>query len=55
MGIKTNSDESFRFSFIEHDRNSLENSSFQSLSLSDIPNNISIVLDEESLVYSANE
>ena len=55
IGIKTNSDESFGFSFIEHDRNTLENFSFQSLSLSDIPNNISIVLDDESLIYSANE
>ena len=55
VGIKTNSDESFRFSFIEHDRSSLENFSFQSLYLSDIPNNISIELDEESLSYVANE
>ena len=55
VGIKTNSDESFRFSFIEHDRNTLENFSFQSLYLSDIPNNISIELNEDSLSYDANE
>ena len=55
LGIKTNSAESFRFSFIEHDRNSLENFSFQSLYLSDIPNNISIELNDESLSYTANE
>ena len=55
IGIKTNSDESFRFSFIEHDRNTLENFSFQSLYLSDIPNNISIELNEDSLSYDANE
>ena len=55
IGIKTNSDKSFRFSFIEHDRNSLDNFSFQSLYLSDIPDNISIELNEASLSYNANE
>lgn len=55
FGIKTNSPESFRFSFIEHNENTLEDISFQSLHLSDIPNNISIELKGESLDYVANE
>ncbi len=55
IGIKTNSEESFRFSFIEHNKNSLENFSFQSLYLSDIPNNISVEINEEALSYIADE
>ncbi len=55
LGLKTDSSESFRFSFIEHDSNSIENISFQSLHLSDIPNNISIEIDADSLIYNANE
>ena len=55
ISLITDSSESFRFSFIEHNGDSLENLSFQSLHLSDIPNNISVVIDENSLNYIANE
>ena len=55
IGLITDSSESFRFSFIEHDHNSTENLSFQSLQLSDIPNNISIDIDDDSLTYIASE
>ena len=55
ISLITESSESFRFSFIEHNGDSLENLSFQSLHLSDIPNNISVVIDENSLNYIANE
>jgi len=51
----TDSSKSFRFSFLEHDSNSIANLSFQSLHLSDIPNNISIEIDADSLNYIANE
>ena len=55
ISLITESSESFRFSFIEHNGDSLENLSFQSLHLSDIPNNISVMIDENSLNYIANE
>jgi hypothetical protein len=55
ISLITESSESFRFSFIEHDSNSIENLSFQSLHLSDIPNNISVMIDETSLHYAASE
>jgi hypothetical protein len=55
IGLITDSSEPFRFSFIEHDSNSIDNLSFQSLHLSDIPNNISVLIDENSLNYVANE
>ena len=55
ISLITESSESFRFSFIEHNGDSLENLSFQSLHLSDIPNNISVMIDGNSLNYIANE
>ena len=55
ISLITESSESFRFSFIEHNGDSLDNLSFQSLHLSDIPNNISVMIDENSLNYIANE
>ena len=40
--LRTASDESFAFTYIEHPTGSIENLSFQSLTLSDIPDNLSL-------------
>ena len=53
--VNTSSSEPFNFVYIDHEPGSVTNSSFQSLYISDIPNDIRISTDAETAVYAASE
>ena len=52
--LRTASDESFSFTYIEHPKGSLENLSFQALTLSDIPDNLSVYVTPDGIQYQAS-
>jgi len=52
--LRTASDESFAFTYIEHPTGSIENLSFQSLTLSDIPDNLSVYVSPDGIQYQAS-
>ena len=53
--VNTSSSEPFNFVYIDHEPGSVTNSSFQSLYISDIPDDIRISTDAETAVYVASE
>ena len=52
--LRTASDESFSFTYIEHPTGSIENLSFQALTLSDIPDNLSVHVTPDGIQYQAS-
>jgi hypothetical protein len=54
VNLQTDSINPLTFTFIEHSGESLNESSYQSLSLSDIPNNLTVTLTPDSMTYSAS-
>ena len=52
--LRTASDESFTFTYIEHPSSSLDNLSFQALTLSDIPDNLSVYVTPDGIEYQAS-
>lgn len=54
MALRTASDEPFRFTYIEHPSGLLEGASYQSLTLSDIPDNLSTYITPEGMEYTAS-
>jgi len=52
--LRTTSDESFSFTYIEHPTGSIENLSFQALTLSDIPDNLSVHVSPDGIEYQAS-
>ncbi|MEE3315952.1 MAG: hypothetical protein VX184_03825 [Candidatus Thermoplasmatota archaeon] len=52
--IRTESDESFSFTYIEHPSGSIDNLSFQALTLSDIPDNLSVHVTTDGIEYQAS-
>ena len=52
--LRTASDESFSFIYIEHPSRSMENLSFQALTLSDIPDNLSVYVTPDGIDYQAS-
>ena len=53
--VNTSSSEEFNFVYIDHEPGTVTNSSFQSLYISDIPDDISISTNAETAVYTASE
>jgi len=52
--LRTASDESFSFTYVEHPQGSLEDLSFQALTLSDIPDNLSVFVTPDGIEYQAS-
>jgi len=52
--LRTASDESFEFTYIEHTPTLLEGASYQSLIMSDIPDNLSTHITPEGMQYTAS-
>ena len=52
--ISTAATEKFNFMYLEHDEGTISNSSHQALSISDIPDEISLFLTTEDALYSAS-
>ena len=52
--LRTASEESFSFTYIEHPTGSIENLSFQALTLSDIPDNLSVHVTPDGIQYQAS-
>ena len=52
--LRTSSDESFGFTYIEHPPTILEGASYQSLIMSDIPDNLSTHITPERMQYTAS-
>jgi len=52
--LRTASDESLTFTYIEHPSSSLDNLSFQALTLSDIPDNLSVYVTPDGIEYQAS-
>ena len=54
MSMRTASDEPFGFTYIEHPSEMLEGASFEALTLSDIPDNLSIQVSRSGMEYLAS-
>jgi hypothetical protein len=54
MSMRTSSDEAFRFTYIEHPSGMLEGASFEALTLSDIPDNLSLQISPSGMEYLAS-
>tara|TARA_B100001175_G_scaffold317929_1_gene337726 strand:+ start:45 stop:4442 length:4398 start_codon:yes stop_codon:yes gene_type:complete len=55
VSVNTSSSEPFNFVYIDHEPRTISNSSYQALAISDIPDDISIMIDSETATYTASQ
>ena len=54
ISVNTSSSEPFNFTYLDHDPRTISESSFQSLYVSDIPDDIRVYVDDETAVYTSS-
>ena len=55
ISINTSSSMPFNFTYLDHEPRTISESSFQSLYVSDIPDDIRVYVDDETAVYTSSD